>query len=306
MKINYVLDRNNNKKAFQMKWKNLFLYYSVFLLLLFIFGCSKEVDNKALSSDGVKISFDVVGEGEPTLVLIHGWSNNRTIWDAQVSYFSQKYKVVNIDLPGFGKSGNNRQNWDMASFGNDVATVIKKLDLEKVILVGFSMGGPVVIEAANIVTKQVAGIVLVDVLQNIEMKYYPPIVSYVDSMMMDLVTNPTKEKMVGLGFIKRNPDTSYQRVLSMLNDVSMVGWRESINDFMRWSNEDINTSLEKCQAPITAINSDMDLTNVEAFRKLAPSFKAKIVPDVGHVIMWDATEEFNSLLEESIQEFLRK
>ena len=37
-----------------------------------------------------------------------------------------------------------------------------------------------------------------------------------------------------------------------------------------------------------------------------PSFKAKIIPDVGHLVMWDATEEFNRLLEESIQEFINK
>jgi pimeloyl-ACP methyl ester carboxylesterase len=47
-------------------------------------------------------------------------------------------------------------------------------------------------------------------------------------------------------------------------------------------------------------------TNVEAFRKYVPSFKVKIIPDTGHILMWDATEEFNRLLEQCIQEFLKK
>ncbi len=288
-----------------MKRKNLLLGCCVISLFLIIFGCTKEIENVVTSSDGVKISFDMQGEGNPALVLIHGWSNNRSIWNAQVSHFSQRYKVVNIDLPGFGESGNNRQNWSMASFGEDVATVIKKINLEQVVLVGFSMGGPVVIETANTVPELVAGIVLVDNLQNVEMNYPPPVISYIDSLFMDLVINPTNEKLVGGGFYKKNQEIAYERILSMLKGTSRIGWRESLNDFLRWSNEDLIESLQKCQAPIIAINSDLELTNEEAFRKLVPSFQARIVPDVGHVIMWDAPEEFNRLLEESIQEFLK-
>ena len=50
----------------------------------------------------------------------------------------------------------------------------------------------------------------------------------------------------------------------------------------------------------------MQPTNVEAFRKYAPTFKVKIVEGVGHVIMWDNTEKFNQLLEESIQDFVNE
>jgi len=92
----------------------------------------------------------------------------------------------------------------------------------------------------------------------------------------------------------------------MINDVPKIGWRESLNDIFRWINDDCVKSLNKIQAPIIAINSDQKPTNVEAFRKYVPLFKAKIIPDVGHIVFWDATEEFNRLLEESFQEFINK
>lgn len=288
-----------------MKQKNLFLGYCVIALILFSYGCTNEPDNVAISSDGVKISFDKQGKGKPTLVFIHGWSNNRSIWDAQISHFSEKYEVIAVDLAGFGESGNNRQMWTMASFGEDVATVINKLDLDQVVLVGFSMGGPVVIETAKRVPNRVAGLVLVDALQNIEMKYSPETISYMDSVYMDLVTSPTPEKLEGV-FYKRNSDASFERILSMLKDAPRIGWKESLNEFFRWCNEDCIESLKKIQAPIISINSDQTPTNVEAFMKYIPSFKAKIIPDVGHVVFWDAPEEFNRLLEESIQEFINK
>jgi pimeloyl-ACP methyl ester carboxylesterase len=287
-----------------MKRKILFLVCCIISLVVIIYGCTNEPDNVAISSDGVKISFDIQGEGEPTLVFIHGWSNNRSIWDTQVAHFSQKYKVIAVDLPGFGESGNNRQKWTMASYGEDVATVINKLSLDQVVLIGFSLGAPVVIEAAKRVSNQVVGVVLVDWLQDIEMQYPPEVISYLDSVFMDVVTTPTIEKMKP--FFRKNKEASFERLLSMLKDAPRIGWRESLIDIFRWSNEDCIESLKNIQTRIISINSDQTPTNVEAFMKYVPSYKAKIILDVGHVVFWDAPEEFNRLLEESIQEFINE
>jgi len=57
---------------------------------------------------------------------------------------------------------------------------------------------------------------------------------------------------------------------------------------------------------VTAVNSDMEPTNVEAFKKYVPSFEAKIIPGVGHLLFWENSGEFNRLPEESIQEFLQE
>jgi pimeloyl-ACP methyl ester carboxylesterase len=270
--------------------------------MLIISGCTSKPNNFAFSSDGVKISFDLRGEGKPALVFVHGWANNRSIWDTQVSHFSEEYTVIAVDLAGFGESGNNRQMWTMSSFGDDVASVISKLGLDQVVLVGFSMGAPVVIETAKSVPDQVIGVVIVDQLHNVEIRYSPEVIVYQDSVFMDVVTAPSLEKMNW--FFRNNPQASFERVLSMLTDVPRIGWRESLNDAFRWQNDRCAESLTKIECPIIAINSDQEVTNVEAFRNYVPSFKAKIISDVGHVVMWDAPEEFNRLLEESIQEYM--
>ncbi len=286
-----------------MKQKTQFLSFCFISLIVIICGCAKEPDNVVVSSDGVKISFDVQGEGEPALVFVHGWSNNRSIWDEQVAHFSEKYKVITVDLPGFGESGNNRQMWTMSLFGQDVAAVVNKLGLKQVVLVGFSMGAPVVIEAAKSVPDQIVGLVLVDHLHDIEMKRPPELVRIMDSFYMDLVTDPTIEKM-SPAFFKRNVEASFERILAMLSGAPRVGWRESLIDALRWQNKDAIKSLIMIHALIISINSDRTPTNVEGFLRYVPSFKVKIIPDVGHVVMWDAPDEFNRLLEESIREFV--
>ncbi|MBW2204814.1 MAG: alpha/beta hydrolase [Deltaproteobacteria bacterium] len=235
------------------------------LSLILVFGCTIQNDGIAVSSDGVKISYEEQGKGSRTLVFVHGWSSTRDAWDAQVAYFSKEYKVVTMDLAGFGKSGNDRKLWTMAAFGEDVAAVIKKLNLKEVVLVGFSMGGLAIIEAANRIPDHIAGLVLVDVLQDIEAKYSDEFIRNSVRGYMDAVTAPGVEK--AMPFFMTNSHALAERYVAMVKDVPKTGWNESLTNCFRWINEDCIEALKNCAVPIVAINSDQDPTNVPAFRK---------------------------------------
>jgi len=126
----------------------------VILIVFSLSGCTKEKITSLVSHDGVNIEFTNTGEGKPTIILVHGWTNTRNIWEDQISYFSEKYHVVAPDLPGHGKSGKNRSDWSIKNFGKDISMIIDELGLEEVVLVGFSMGAPVVMEAAVLQRKK--------------------------------------------------------------------------------------------------------------------------------------------------------
>ena len=287
-----------------MKAARLFLAWGVICLFLMASGCATGTGETVTASDGVEISFDRQGKGKPTLIFVHGWANDRSIWDAQVSHFSKKYEVVAVDLPSFGESGNNRGKFTIASFGDDIASVVEELNLDQVVLIGFSMGAPVVIEAANRVPGKVTGVILVDDLHDVEAGIPQEAIADTAALFLDLVTSPTNEKLVGGGFYTKNAEASFARIVAMLEGGPRVGWKESLLDVMKWLNEDGTKSISLVRAPIISINSDLRPTNVEAFRKYAPSFQAKIIPDTGHLVMWDAPDEFNRLLEESVQELI--
>ena len=283
---------------------NTLVTFLLIAVLFEILSCKNEPITTINSFDGVRLSFDNTGKGDVSIILVHGWSNTRDIWDDQISYFSENYQVIAVDLPGFGKSGNNRSEWTIESYGEDISAIIQQLDLKKVVLVGFSLGGPIIIEASNKMRDHVIGVVLVDALEDVEMKIPPSTAQYIDSTLMDLVNNYTKEKLIENGYITRNTDSAFQRIHAMLDGASHVGWRESLAGNFKWQNEKCRNSIKNVNAPIIAINSDQQPTKVEAFRKYAPTFKAKILHDVGHLLMWDNPEAFNQLLEESIEEFL--
>src|SRR6185369_7374306 len=81
----------------------------------------------------------------------------------QLGPFSQRYKVVAIDLAGHGASGIERKNYTIESFGADVATVVNKLNLQHIILIGHSMGGDVIVDAASQLPRgHIKGLVMVE------------------------------------------------------------------------------------------------------------------------------------------------
>jgi pimeloyl-ACP methyl ester carboxylesterase len=114
------------------------------------------------SRDGIPVSYEVHGSGEPALVFVHGWSCDRSYWKQQLDYFAARHRVVTIDLAGHGDSGVGRKEWTIRAFGEDVAAVVEKLELADVVLIGHSMGGDVIVDAALQLAERVRGLVWVD------------------------------------------------------------------------------------------------------------------------------------------------
>src|SRR5437763_1233525 len=101
------------------------------------------------ADDGLSLVYEVRGKGDTALVFLHGWCGDRVWWKHQVDAFAGDYRVVAVDQAGHGESGKDRQKWEVAGLAADVETIVKKLGLKRVILVGHSMGGPVSLAAAK-------------------------------------------------------------------------------------------------------------------------------------------------------------
>jgi pimeloyl-ACP methyl ester carboxylesterase len=122
------------------------------------------------AADGVPIRYWVRGQGDPTLVFIHGLANDHSIWREQVDVFARNHKLVTVDLGGHGASGVNRASWSIAGLAGDVESVLKGLALKRVVLIGHSMGGPVALLAAGRMPDRILGVIGVDTLHNAEFK----------------------------------------------------------------------------------------------------------------------------------------
>lgn len=260
------------------------------------------VTEKVKSKDGVEIAYTVEGSGEPALVFIHGWSCDKSYWDNQVKEFSPKYKVVTIDLAGHSESGMNRKNYTMELFGEDVAAVVNKLELKKVILIGHSMGGYIIIEAARQLKEKVIGLVGADTYQGLE--------DEMTKEQIDQFMKPFKENFVltTKEFVKTMfpPTADSALVKKVSDDMSAAPPLIAINAMQNLFSYHAFKALKDMNAPIISINCDRYPLNIEETRKHTKSFEVKIMKGVGHFVMLEDPDKFNKLLQEAINELSEK
>lgn len=91
--------------------------------------------------DNTAIYYKDWGKGTP-IVFSHGWPLNADAWDEQLQFFANNgYRTIAHDRRGHGRSGQPWMGNDMDTYADDLATVIDRLDLKGMILVGHSTGG---------------------------------------------------------------------------------------------------------------------------------------------------------------------
>ncbi|MEP6995310.1 MAG: alpha/beta hydrolase [Acidobacteriota bacterium] len=253
----------------------------------------------ARAGDGVPIHYLDQGKGEPALVFVHCWSCDRHIWDAQVSAFSKDHRVIALDLAGHGESGRKRNDWTPPAFGGDVAAVVEKAGLKRVILVGSSMGGNIILEAARRLGDRVAGFVFVDTLTDFAQKTPPEQIEAVVQHFKADYKNEAASYINHYLFSRSTPPSVRKRVLA---EAASAPPGISIAVLRGAMEYDPVPALRQIKVPIHAINSDLFPTNVEGNRKYAPQFQAVIMKGSGHYPMMEDPARFNALLADAIRD----
>ena len=146
-----------------------------FCTLLLFSACSAppalEEPAPETAPNGVSISFDSRGKGEVSLVFVHCWACDRSFWKEQLDVFARDYRVVSLDLAGHGASGTDREQWSIAGLAGDVKTVIEELGLQRCILIGHSLGGPVSLVAAARMPRRVVAVIGVDTIHSVDFQF---------------------------------------------------------------------------------------------------------------------------------------
>ena len=95
--------------------------------------------------NNIKINYEEKGEGE-LIVLLHGWGSNIKLFANLIDLLSKKYKVVAMDMPGFGESQEPPSAWCVDDYVDFVIEFLKAYNTDKVMLLGHSFGGRVIIK----------------------------------------------------------------------------------------------------------------------------------------------------------------
>jgi pimeloyl-ACP methyl ester carboxylesterase len=254
------------------------------------------------SFDGTPVTYEVHGEGALALVFVHGWSCDRSYWKGQLDPFSQRYKVVAIDLAGHGASGTERKNYTIESFGADVATVVKKLNLQHVLLIGHSMGGDVIAAAARqLPHDRVEGLVMVETYNELGAGHTPEQVeAFVARFRTDF--KDSVRNFVRSMSSSNNNTALYEWVANDMASappaIALSALESSFNN-----SRVITKTLLEIKLPVTVINSDNEPTDTASMQRYGVQV---VVMHGGHFLMMEDPKQFNEVLEGVIEKMTNK
>ena len=227
-------------------------------------------------------------------MFVHGWSCDRSYWRSLDLPWGG---VVALDLAGHGESGAGRSSWTMEAFGRDVVAVVEALDLRRVVLVGHSMGGDVVVEAALRMRERVAGLVWVDVYRSFGVPLQD-VASRVAPFRVDF--RGTTHAFVRAMF---PPDADPDLVEWVAEDMASAPPAVALPALVEaWGAGRVMPGLlARLGLPVVAINPLGPPSDAASLA--AHGVSLVTMPGVGHFPMLEDPERFNAVLREVVARF---
>ncbi len=265
---------------------------------------------KEIKRDNAIINYNITGNGDTTLLFVHGSYIDQTYWKQQVDYFSTNYKVVTFDLPGHGKSGTERKRWTTQSFAEDVLAVIKELDLKNVILIGHSWGGDINLIAATSHPKNIIGFIAIDFFKNaataLSPEYQQQAVSIEQKLKTDFAN--TNEQYARMALLtKETPIEITNRVVKDYRNAYQPMGKEITSEIFNVLFETEKKLLPQLKFKLFLINVDYQPTNEEPLKQYAGSgYELLHIKGTCHYPMLENPEGLNKALKKAVSEIVKK
>ena len=248
----------------------------------------------AATVEGLKIQSSSVGSG-PTIVFVHGWTCDSSSWTGQVPTFAKDHRVITLDLPGHGQSALPQDGkLSMDLFARAVEAVRAEAGADRIVLVGHSMGAPVIRQYAHLYPQHVAGLVAVD--GPLDIRVFP---AELPPGFAASFTGPegrtAREGMIRSMFIAETPPALQEKILAMMlaaPEATAVGAMNATFD-------PVNRWTDVIRSPaLTVYAGTANVPDPAATKELYPNHEATQLPGTGHFLMMEKPDEFNRLLAE--------
>lgn len=213
------------------------------------------------------IYYEDFGQGQP-VILIHGWPLSGKSWEPQVAaLLNSGYRVITYDRRGFGKSQPTLDNYDYDNLTADLEQLISDLDLQNVVLVGFSMGGGEVVRyLTNNGSDNVDKVALISsIIPLVKQKEDNPD-GVPESDLSEILENLKKDRVTFLeGFHKNfynygllSQSVSQAQLNYDWSIASQASPIATIKSAESWANTDFRPELKNVTVPTLIVHGDDD------------------------------------------------
>jgi pimeloyl-ACP methyl ester carboxylesterase len=276
----------------------------LFLALLLVFSATVFASNNAPKSNWTKFGenkihyYDIGNTKQKSaVVFVHCWTCNNDFWRESMTAFPEM-RVIAVDLIGHGKSDKPKTDYTMEYFAKSIEAVLKTAKVEKAVLVGHSMGTPVIRQFYRLYPEKTAALVIVDG----GLRPFAP-KAEIDKFFAPLRAN---YKQFSQGFIDGMLQPIKDDKLKTEIRTTMLATPDYVAvSAMDGMNDEKNFASDKINVPVLAIlaKSPFWAADTEQFlRGLASNLEFQMWDGVSHFLMMEKPAEFN----QSVKAFLVK
>ena len=225
-----------------------------------------------------------------TVLFIHGAGGGKFVWSYQKRSFEKRFNTVIIELPGHGESGGEGEE-EIERYAGHVYSFVTRLGLEKMFLVGHSMGGAIVLAMALSHPETIKGIILVGT--GARLKVFPMILNGIRDHFEEAVC-----KMAPVAYSRTAPRDLVERgIRELMRCRPEVLYR----DFMACDRFDVMEEVEKIHLQALILCGEEDeLTPVsysEFLHRRIRGSRLEVLPRAGHMVMMESPDAFNQKAE---------
>jgi len=238
---------------------------------------------------------DIAGRDMP-VIFIPSLAGTQRQWQAQADHLRGRHRVVLVELRGHGKSGAaSNRDYSLEAMASDIRAVVKALSLKRVVLVGHSMGGGVALAYAAEHPDSVAGLLLVDPIDDPHL--HPGMAkTFIDRLQSGDYKAQIVERW---NTILEGAKPKVKKIV--LADLLATSRETVLGSIQAMESFDASAALEKYAGPIVSVITRFN--NVaSALHKISNRVRALKVDDTSHWVQMDAPAEFNRIMDDFLSE----
>lgn len=258
---------------------------------------------KTINVNGTTLAYHEAGSGSETVLLLHGGMVSHTEWKPQLEAFTAKYHIIAPDLRGHGQSGKTGRPYTVVQLTTDVVGLLDSLEIERVAVVGHSLGGMVAQEMTLLHPERVSALVLAETTYGMRSTWYESLLTSFTEPFVRFMDAKWQSELSAMQLGQFSPDVEAyirEETNALSSDPENIEaiWQAAAE----YASKDY---LHQINVPTLIVVSAFNIqtqTQGTTMAQLIKGARLVTIEHAGHMLNWDNPTQFNT----EVLEFLEQ